>query len=313
MVVVSFGGYQLYSGGNNELETSTVSVPVTTPKPVAENVKQVATIAEKPSAKLPENMPKMILIPAGNFIMGCRDDKESDCQDEEKPDHKVNIKQFYLAETEVTVGQFRAFVDATKYKTTAEQEGSCRSYVDGKWTSVKGNSWKKLGFDQGDNHPVACVSHNDAKAYVEWLSEITGKTWRLPSEAEWEYAARAGTETSYSWGKDIGSNNANCRGDLCGDKFKYTSSAASFSANEYGLFDMHGNIWEWVEDKWHSDYNGAPNDGSAWVSGNSSRRVLRGGSWSRTPQYLRSAFRSHNTPDYRGYYIGFRPAQSYGE
>ncbi|WP_219988589.1 SUMF1/EgtB/PvdO family nonheme iron enzyme [Leucothrix pacifica] len=314
LAAVGFGGYQLFSGGNNDARTSTASSPVTTAKPVAESVKQVVAVAEKPSAKLPENMPKMVLIPAGSFMMGCRDDKESGCQDDEKPAHTVNIKKFYLAETEVTVAQFRAFVDEKNYKTTAEQKGSCYSYDEnGKWGDVKGNSWKKLGFEQGDNHPVACVSHDDATAYVKWLSDKTGKAWRLPSEAEWEYAARAGTETNYSWGKNIGSNNANCGANLCGDKFKYASPVASFSANEYGLFDMHGNVWEWVEDKWHKDYNGAPNDGSAWVSGNSSSRVLRGGSWSRGPQGLRSAIRFDYTPDYRSNALGFRPAQSYGE
>lgn len=309
LAAVGFGGYQLLSGSNNDVGTSTASVPVTTPKPVAENVKQVATIAERPSTKLPENMPKMVLIPAGNFIMGCRDDKESDCQDDEKPDHKVNIKQFYLAETEVTVGQYL----------TCVEDGGCDEpewRESGSEYNIKTGSndhYKKMDAAlTNESSPIVGVSWNDAQKYVQWLSKKTGDKYRLPSEAEWEYAARADTETSYSWGSSIGKGNANCHS--CGDSFEFLSPVTSFASNKYGLFDMHGNVWEWVEDKWHSDYNSAPNDGSAWVSGSSSDRVLRGGSWSSYPRNLRSAIRiNFGTPDYRGSFIGFRPAQSYGE
>ena len=262
--------------------------------------------------------PEMVLIESGSFIMGCDDQKETVCQDFEKPTHKVNIPKFYLAKTEVTVAQFRAFVEDKNYKTTAEQQESCFSPDDSDNldnVEGKGNSWKKLGYDQGDSHPVACVSHEDAKAYVAWLSDKTGRTWRLPSEAEWEYAARAGTNTEYSWGSEIGVNKANCWADGCGDSFKATSPVKSFSENQFGLYDMNGNVWEWVEDKWHENYKGAPADGAAWMSGESDYRVLRGGSWHDNSQGLglRSAYRNFLMPTYRFNFIGFRPAQNYSK
>ena len=138
----------------------------------------------------------------------------------------------------------------------------------------------------------------------------TGKGYRLPSESEWEYAARAGTETAYSWGDEIGHNRANCDG--CDSKWdnKKTSPVGSFEPNAFGLYDMHGNVYEWAEDCWHDNYEGAPSDGSAWTSGgDSSRAVVRGGSWSYNPRYLRAANRDRVTPSNRGDYSGFRLVQ----
>ena len=132
---------------------------------------------------------------------------------------------------------------------------------------------------------------------------------QLPSEAQWEYAARGESDTAYFWGSSIGKNNANCSSDLCGEKFDYTSPIKSFPANKYGLYDMHGNVWEWVADKWHSNYQGAPAIGRAWDSGGSLLRVMRGGSWFYRPWFLRSASRSWNTPDYRSLILGFRLIQ----
>ena len=135
------------------------------------------------------------------------------------------------------------------------------------------------------------VSWEDAQAYAAWLSDETGEDYRLPSESEWEYAARAGSATRYSWGQDIGRNRANCNG--CGSRWDSdgTSPAGSFAANGWGLHDMHGNVWEWVEDCWHGNYAGAPRDGSAWTRGGYCNRVLRGGSWLNNPAALRSANR----------------------
>ena len=155
------------------------------------------------------------------------------------------------------------------------------------------------------------MSWDDAKQYVDWLSRITGKGYRLLSEAEWEYAARAGTTTAYSWGDDIGKGNANCNG--CDSEWdaKQPAPVGSFKSNAFGLYDMHGNVYEWVEDAWHDNYSGAPVDGSAWLEGgDASRRVVRGGSWSAIPGFLRAAFRiSGNTVD-RYNYIGFRVART---
>ncbi|HRJ51729.1 MAG TPA: SUMF1/EgtB/PvdO family nonheme iron enzyme [Candidatus Thiothrix moscowensis] len=255
--------------------------------------------------------PEMVNIPAGSFTMGCkegRDDVEGGCDSDEKPAHKVTLSAFKLAKTEVTVGQFRAFVEATRYKTTAEEKGSCWSLdADGKWGDVKGNSWRKLGFPQTDDHPVACVSWDDAQAYVVWLGKETSKLYRLPTEAEWEYAARGGKENAYPWGQSIGKNNANCSGDLCGEKFDYTSPVGSFSPNPFGLYDMHGNAWEWVSD-WKGEYAAEQQQDPKGASSGSSR-VLRGGSWVNEPRYVRSALRNDRTPDLRHYNVGFRVAQ----
>ena len=154
------------------------------------------------------------------------------------------------------------------------------------------------------------VSWNDATEYVAWLSSQTGAEYRLPSEAEWEYAARAGSATKYSWGNEIGGNRANCGGDNCGDQWAYTAPVGSFAPNAFGLHDMHGNVIEWVEDCLNASYAGAPVDGSAWLSGNCAVRVLRGGSWSGYPRSLRAAIRYWLISGYRDGLIGFRAART---
>ena len=144
------------------------------------------------------------------------------------------------------------------------------------------------GFGRGTK-PVINVNWDDAQQYVAWFSKMTGQPYRLLTEAEWEYAARAGTTTAYSWGDEIGKGNANCNG--CGSKWdnRETSPVGSFKPNAFGLYDMHGNVWQWVQDCYHDNYNGAPTDGSAWTSGDCSRRVLRGGAWGNFPRNLRAA------------------------
>jgi formylglycine-generating enzyme required for sulfatase activity len=151
------------------------------------------------------------------------------------------------------------------------------------------------------------VNWDDAQAYVAWLSRMTGKTYRLLTEAEWEYAARAGSQAAYSWGDEIGKGNANCDG--CGSQWdsKRTAPVGSFAANAFGLHDMHGNVWEWVEDCYHENYNGAPKNGSAWTEeGECSSRVVRGGSWNGYPRYLRAAFRGRFISGDRLPVLGFR-------
>ena len=153
------------------------------------------------------------------------------------------------------------------------------------------------------------MSQADARAYAAWLSAQTGKRYRLPSEAEWEYAARAGTRTRYSWGDDI-RNRANC--SRCGSEWddEKTAPVGSFAANPFGLYDMHGNVYEWVEDCWHKNYRGAPSDGRAWTTGcDESLAVVRGGSWVHLPSRLRSAYRSWYRPSVRDVYVGFRLVQ----
>ncbi|QTR49754.1 formylglycine-generating enzyme family protein [Candidatus Thiothrix anitrata] len=257
-------------------------------------------------------LPAMVKIPGGTFEMGCVENK--DCQDNEEPVHTVNVPAFEMGAYEVTFGQFRAFVDATQYQTTAEKEGSCWSYdASGSGSDVRGNSWRKTGYTQTDDSPVTCVSWQDAQAYLKWLSEQTKQAWRLPSEAEWEYATRGGTKTAYSWGDqppvcDTQAANG-AQFDDC--KEKAPLKVGSFKPNPLGLYDVHGNALEWVEDCWQGDYKYAPIDGSARQGCDAdASRVLRGGSWGSKPRWLRSAFRLYLSPVNRYYSVGFRAART---
>ena len=193
--------------------------------------------------------PEMVVIPAGTFRMGSMESME-------QPVHEVNIKQFAMGKYEVTFAEYDQFAEATSRNKPYDQD------------------WGR------GNLPVINVSWYDATAYAEWLSEQTGKQYRLPSESEWEYAARAGTETNYWWGNEIGQNQANC--SSCGSQWdsKQTAPVGSFQANPYGLYDTLGNVSEWIADSWHDNYIGAPNDGRVWVEGaNNDIRVRRGGAW----------------------------------
>ncbi len=165
------------------------------------------------------------------------------------------------------------------------------------------------GWGRG-NQPVINVSWNDAQDYVKWLKEKTKKDYRLLTEAEWEYVARAGSTTAYWWGDAVGRGNANCDG--CGSQWdgKQAAPVGRFAANPFGLYDTAGNVWEWVEDCYHGSYDGAPKDGSAWKNGNDCQRVLRGGSWNDGPGCVRSANRIRVGPDNRINYVGFRVARA---
>ena len=225
--------------------------------------------------------PELVVIPAGRFRMGCVSGR--DCQEDERPVHEVQVSSFALGVYEVTFEEYERFARAT---------GRDRPNDRG---------WGRGG------RPVINVSWEDATAYAAWLSRETGEAYRLPSESEWEYAARAGSTTRYSWGQDIGRNRANCRG--CGGRWDgdETAPAGSFAANGWGVHDMHGNVWEWVEDCWHENYARAPRDGSAWTSGgNCGRRVLRGGFRFNVPVNLRSANRGSFDAGARNSDNGFR-------
>ena len=176
------------------------------------------------------------------------------------------------------------------------------------------------GWGRG-RRPVINVAWLFAKDYVAWLSSETGATYRLLSESEWEYAARGGTQTAYSWGGNVGTNRANCTHYdwevTCGDEWDYTAPVGSFAPNAFGLYDMHGNVWEWVEDCWHDSYEGAPLDGSAWTSHDCDSgaptladRVLRGGGFGSEPWELRSAYRREGGASSRVASWGFRVART---
>ncbi len=232
---------------------------------------------------------EMIAIPAGSFLMGTPSD------DVRKilaigGYSKENIEQWIKYE----MPQHRATVlelAMGKYPITQEQ-----------WQAVMGNNPSRFS---GVTYPVESVNWKDAKEFCSRLSKLTGKTYRLPTEAEWEYAARAGSQNLYSFG-----DNANQLKDYAwyGDNSSgQTQPVGKKKANAFGIYDMHGNVWEWCEDEWHENYNGAPVDGSAWVNNNSSQyRLLRGGSWYYNAYYCRSAFRYRYDADYRYYVIGFR-------
>ena len=231
--------------------------------------------------------PAMVVLPTGRFRMGSPSG-ETGRDSDEGPVRMVDISQrIAMGRYEVTFADYDRFVAATS-----------------------GRQPNDRGWGRG-SRPVIRVSQADAKAYAAWLSAQTGKTYRLPSESEWEYAARAVTHTRYSWGDEIGDNRANCDG--CGSAWDNTQTApvGRFAANAFGLFDMHGNVYEWVEDCYVDSYAGAPIDGSARSSGCGSDvlAVVRGGSWYTHPRFLRCALRDWSSPSYRFVDFGFRLVQ----
>jgi len=252
--------------------------------------------------------PKMLPIPAGEFTMGCveeRDNVEGGCSDDEKPPHPVKLSAFKLAETEVTVGQYLACVQQDGCPAPEwNEKGS-----DYNMSTGKNDHYKKIGEALTDpQYPIVGVSWGNALAYTQWLNQVQKPTkpFRLPTEAEWEYAARGGdNQQAYPWGNSIGKNKANCSG--CGDEFEYTAPVGSFASNGFGLKDMQGNVWEWVAD-WYDSYSGQSTSNPKGAS-KGAGRVLRGGSWSYTPRDVRSASRYDNTLDSRTSGIGFRVAQ----
>ena len=260
--------------------------------------------------------PEVVVVPAGTFRMGSPS-HEAKRYDNEGPVHEVVIAEpFAVGVHEVTRGQWRAFVSETIHATG----NACWTHEGGelKWRS--GRSWRNPGFRQSDTHPVLCMSWFDALSYVRWLSRKTGQEYRLLSEAEWEYVARAGSTTSRYWGdSETGqcqyANGADITAGLgygaeCSDDHVDTAAVGTYQANAYGLYDVLGNAWEWTADCWNESYAGAPRDGSAWQRGDCSRRVVRGGSWNYAPGDLRSAARTGYPSGNRNQGIGFRIARA---
>jgi formylglycine-generating enzyme required for sulfatase activity len=217
---------------------------------------------------------EMVSLPAGKFTMGSSESND------EKPQHQVKVNSFAIGKYPVTQAQYQAVM------------GTNPSH-----------------FKNNPQNPVEQVSWNDAKAFCQKLSQITGKTYRLPTEAEWEYACRAGTTTRYYFG-----DNDNQLGDYAwyrGNSNRTTHPVGQKKPNGWGLYDMSGNVWEWCEDNWHDSYAGAPDDGTAWIDNDNrsqSKKCLRGGSWGSSPNFCRSAVRVRNFPDILGSNHGFRVA-----
>ncbi|AGX87735.1 formylglycine-generating enzyme family protein [Candidatus Symbiobacter mobilis] len=255
----------------------------------------------------------MVDIPAGSFVMGsCKltqaqveDNKkraflgqapigvdclagspDSDAGDSETPQHRVSIRAFQMGKTEVTLGQFKRFIAAT-----------------GRHDLVNDDFMKYNAY--GADAPVVQVSWNDAQNFIEWLNKTDGGGWRLPSESEWEYACRAGGRHTY-----CGGDNPEAVGWFGGNSGGRQHAVAGKQPNAWGLYDMSGNVYEWVQDCWHDSYNGAPANGSAWMSGQCELRVLRGGSWLDNPDSLRAAIRNGDRPVNRNYIAGFRLART---
>jgi formylglycine-generating enzyme required for sulfatase activity len=234
--------------------------------------------------------PEMVVVPAGRFLMGSPVSEVGRLQDE-GPQRWVDVPRFALSKFEVTQGE---------------------------WLAVMGGN-PSIGIGCGLNCPVENVSWNDAQEYVRRLSQRTGQNYRLPAEAEWEYAARAGSTTAYPWGERASRDHANYGTDACcsgraegRDHWVETAPVGQFLFNAFGLHDMHGNVWEWVQDVWHDNYVGAPTDSTAWMEGEEqSRRVVRGGAWGSSPQGLRSANRSWDTPYSSNNFTGLRIARAF--
>ena len=244
--------------------------------------------AVKPGAvfKDCDECPEMVVIPAGSFMMGSPNDADDPfsnskpvkiAEEFDKPQHRVNIQSFSIG----------------KYEVTQEQ-----------WFAVMGNN---PSYNKGRRLPVESVSWDDAQVFVQKLSQKTGKKYRLPSEAEWEYAARAGSTTTYPWGNSDSESHVYAWFSAIAHA---TNPVGIKKPNQFGLYDMIGNAWEWAQDCWNGNYSGAPTDGSAWIRGDCSGRVLRGGSWDVSPQRLRAAGRSGYPTASRDYGGGFRVAMS---
>ncbi len=270
---------------------------------------------------------ELVSISAGS---GCMGDRTGDGEADEQPAHQTHISAFLLARYEVTRRQFRYFVVATDYLTDAEREGSEQSGcmgVNPKEWSFKYRAvwnWRSPGFEQAEDHPVVCISYHDALAFIEWLNQETGHLFRLPTEAEWEYVARAGGRSIYPWGDDAiyGCAHGNVAdrsawpgyekspfGRIdCNDGYAFTAPVGSYAPNRFGVFDMSGNVWEWNTDCYQKSFSGTPDDGSAFKAPQCQLRVFRGSSWMNSAKSVRSSNRSKNGESDRLNTVGFRLA-----
>lgn len=295
-----------------------------------DNARSYATL--KPGQTIVDNLsaggrgPEVVVVPLGSFTMGSPD-SERDRKANEGPTRTVTLtKAFAIARNEITVDQFRAFVKAAGYTPTSTRNGRSTIYDErsGAMVERQGATWESdhSGNAAQGNLPVVHVGWNDAKAYADWLSAQTGRRYRLPSEAEFEYVLRAGTNSVYPWGDGnpprvlanlTGERDRSASGrnwvnafDNYGDGYWGAAPVGSFEANRFGLHDLAGNVSEWVEDCWHENYQRAPTDGSAWVNEGCNRRVIRGASWASAPDQARSAFRLTAGPGTTNARLGFR-------
>ena len=284
-------GYKSYKARIDLRKAQTINANlVKVPEPV---VAEVTAVPEQPvtapvaSIVSKTSSASIVVIPAGKFKMG--DINGNGLANERPVVEKTIASSFAMQSKEVSVGEYEQFVANTGYKTEAEKDRGCAYYLNGEPVWEATLNWRNPGFDQESDFPAVCLTYNDAKAYADWLSGQTGQLFRLPNEVEWEYAARAGKETEYPWGNEIGKNLANC--GWCGSEWSNKSAAptGSFSPNAFSLYDTVGNVWEWTNKK----------------SGQSDVAV-RGGAWNFAPSLARVSTRLILAPDFRANYIGFR-------
>lgn len=304
-------------------------------KPIAVTPSRVPVTVGKPVVDC-EHCPPLVPLLTGSYRRGATE-ADAWASDSEGPVQTVNIRhRVALGQTEVTRRQFAAFVQATGYLTDAERnvdEEGCNVVIKGVSQWEAGRHWRNPGFAQTEDHPAVCLSWNDAQAYLAWLNtQAPGRGYRLPTEAEWEYAVRAGQgDRPYPWGQDTGTaaqcvhaNGADASAAAmvpgastwtvadCDDGYAYTAPVGRFKPNAFGLHDMQGNAFEWVQDTWHANYDNAPNDGRAWMGGSdTTRHVVRGGSWDYSPKVLRSAYRIAFEATHRTDGTGIRIARPY--
>jgi formylglycine-generating enzyme required for sulfatase activity len=256
--------------------------------------------------------PEMVVVPAGTFTMGSPADEPERSAEREDQVAVTIAKPFAIGAFAVTRGEFAVFVMETNHR----PDGGCYFWTGTTWEERADRSWRSPGFAQDDRHPVTCVDLKDAKAYVAWQSAKTGKTYRLPSEAEREYVSRAGTDTPFWWGVSISTRQANYNGNHTyaqgakGAWLQKTVAVDSFRPNPWGVFNVHGNVWDWTDDCWNESNAGNPGDGAARTSGDCRWRVVRGGAWNYAPTYLRAAFRYWNVPYNRSGVQGLRVART---
>jgi formylglycine-generating enzyme required for sulfatase activity len=324
-LIVAFGS-AFFSGPSRQPEQVSAAAP-----PPAEGAKPKAEASDSGSTDSVRDCascPPMVIVPAGSFVMGTHVDEASG-EDEplsiiatESPAHGVTVQnRFALQQTEVTRGQFAAFVKDTGY-----QAAGCKVFDGTSWVINRGKSWRDPGFYQDDDHPVVCVSPMDARAYIKWMSDKAGIQFRLPSESEWEYAARAGNTGAYIWGSDrtaacVHANAADAalmsqfKGrDIslffaCDGRYAFTAPVGKHKVNAFGLGDMLGNVREITADCWNADYRGAPTDGAPRTDGDCGSAASRGGGWLDPPANMRTARRLKTEATERRSDQGFRVAR----
>jgi formylglycine-generating enzyme len=269
----------------------------------------------------PTTSMEFVGIPGGCFQMGSPP-TEKDRRSNEGPQHEICVDSFWMGKYEVTVGQWRKFIREKNYRTDAEkdtEEKGCFSLKNNEWAYHVGYYWDNVGFAQTDLQPVVCVSYQDVQEFVHWLNQKSAQNYRLPTEAEWEYAARAGSTTSRYWGDDEKAacdyaNVADISYDKlfsCDDGYKWSSPVGAFKANAFGLYDMLGNVWEWTGDWYGNDYYRSSPRYNPTGPRSSSNRLNRGGAWVCGPAFVRTAFRVWMRPWGRSVGVGFRLVQSF--